>query len=193
MPVKLTINDRTTEVPPGETSLFHIAESLGVQVPTSCRTNGKCKECMVEVVEGMDALSPPTPAESHLRGAFRLSCQTHTAVPEGEVRCHTMRRGQLRIERHAYDLPTAARLELEPAVTRDGDRILIDGVEVERSTGPIHGIAMDLGTTTIVLEICPSRHNLMGSGPTWELRSPHAWRFNSRPTNGTLLPRVVAR
>ena len=44
-------------------------------------------------------------------------------------------------------------LELDPAVTRDGDRILIDGVEVERSTGPIHGIAMDLGTTTVVLRL----------------------------------------
>ncbi len=38
-------------------------------------------------------------------------------------------------------------------MTRDGDRILIDGVEVDRSTGPIHGIAMDLGTTTVVLRL----------------------------------------
>jgi uncharacterized 2Fe-2S/4Fe-4S cluster protein (DUF4445 family) len=38
-------------------------------------------------------------------------------------------------------------------VTRDGDRILIDGVEVDRSTGPIYGIAMDLGTTTVVLRL----------------------------------------
>jgi uncharacterized 2Fe-2S/4Fe-4S cluster protein (DUF4445 family) len=44
-------------------------------------------------------------------------------------------------------------MRLDPAVTRDGDRILIDGIEVERSTGPIHGIAMDLGTTTIVLRL----------------------------------------
>jgi uncharacterized 2Fe-2S/4Fe-4S cluster protein (DUF4445 family) len=38
-------------------------------------------------------------------------------------------------------------------VTRDGDRILIDGVEVDRSTGPIHGLALDLGTTTVVLRL----------------------------------------
>jgi uncharacterized 2Fe-2S/4Fe-4S cluster protein (DUF4445 family) len=30
---------------------------------------------------------------------------------------------------------------------------LIDGVEIERSTGPIHGIAMDLGTTTVVVRL----------------------------------------
>jgi uncharacterized 2Fe-2S/4Fe-4S cluster protein (DUF4445 family) len=65
-----------------------------------------------------------------------------------------MRRGHMRIERHAFGLPIANRdFKPDPAVTRDGDRILIDGIEVERSTGPLLGIAMDLGTTTIVLRL----------------------------------------
>ena len=154
MPAKLTINGQTIEVADRTASLFQLAESLGVNVPTSCRTNGKCKECMVEVAEGMDALSPPTPAESHLRGRFRLSCQTRVVASSGEVKCHTMRRGQLRIERQSYGLPSLpATVELDPAVRRAGDRILIDGVEIERATGPIHGLAMDLGTTTIVLRL----------------------------------------
>jgi uncharacterized 2Fe-2S/4Fe-4S cluster protein (DUF4445 family) len=58
----------------------------------------------------------------------------------------------MRIERQAFGLGDRL-LEPDPAVTRDGDRILIDGVEVERSTGPIHGLAMDLGTTTVVLRL----------------------------------------
>ena len=65
-----------------------------------------------------------------------------------------MRRGHMRIERHALGLPGSDRkMELDPAVTRNRDRILIDGVEVERSRGPIYGIAMDLGTTTVVLRL----------------------------------------
>ena len=65
-----------------------------------------------------------------------------------------MRRGHMRIERHALGLPGSGRpMELDPAVTRDGDRILIDGAEIDRSTGPIYGIAMDLGTTTVVLRL----------------------------------------
>jgi uncharacterized 2Fe-2S/4Fe-4S cluster protein (DUF4445 family) len=65
-----------------------------------------------------------------------------------------MRRGHMRIERHAFGLPVGdGSIRLDPAVTRDGDRILIDGIEVERSTGPIHGLAMDLGTTTVVLRL----------------------------------------
>lgn len=153
MTVTLTINGQSAQAMDGR-SLFDYAESLGIDVPTSCRKQGKCKECMVEVVEGMSALSPIAEPERHLKGNFRLSCQTHVTAAEGRVRCHTMRRGHMVIERHSFGLPVSNReLKLDPAVTRDGDRILIDGVEVERSTGPILGIAMDLGTTTVVLRL----------------------------------------
>jgi uncharacterized 2Fe-2S/4Fe-4S cluster protein (DUF4445 family) len=151
MGVTLTINGRSIEAASG-LSLFDHAESMGIDVPTSCHKQGKCKECMVEVVEGMSALSAIAEPERHLKGNFRLSCQTFVTCSTGEVRCHTLRRGQMRIERHAHGLPVGDReLRLDPAVTRDGDRILIDGVEVERSGEPIHGIAMDLGTTTVVV------------------------------------------
>lgn len=153
MSVILTINGQSMAAEAGR-SLFEHAERMGIEVPTSCRKQGKCRECMVEVVEGMGALSPTTQPERHLKGNFRLSCQTFVIASEGHVRCHTMRRGHMCIEHHALGLPVSRKaIELDPAVTRDGDRILIDGVEVERSTGPIHGVAMDLGTTTVVLRL----------------------------------------
>jgi uncharacterized 2Fe-2S/4Fe-4S cluster protein (DUF4445 family) len=153
MTVTLTINGQSIEAASGQ-SLFERAEALDIDVPTSCRKQGKCKECMVEVVDGMELLSSRAAPEEHLKGSFRLSCQSFVTGATGHVRCHTMRRGQMRIERHALGLPGAERpTHLDPAVTRDGDRILIDGVEVDRSTGPIHGIAMDLGTTTVVLRL----------------------------------------
>ena len=112
--------------------LFDCAESLGIKVPTSCRKQGKCKECLVEIVQGMDLLSAPTPQEAHLKGNFRLSCSCRVAADSGVVRCHTMRRGEMRIERHALDLPISNKnLRLEPAVTRDGSRILLDGAEID--------------------------------------------------------------
>jgi uncharacterized 2Fe-2S/4Fe-4S cluster protein (DUF4445 family) len=153
MAVTLTINGQSIQATEGR-SLFDHAEALGIDVPTSCRKQGKCKECMVEVVEGMDALSGMAEPELHLKGNFRLSCQATITAETGHVRCHTMRRGHMVIERHAFGLPvTSEAPKLDPGVTRDGDRILIDGVEIERSTGPILGIAMDLGTTTVVLRL----------------------------------------
>ena len=153
MAVQLTINGQSLEAKSG-ISLFDQAEGLGIEVPTSCRRQGKCKECMVEVVEGADLLSPMTEAEQHLKGKFRLSCQTTVMGGNGHVRCHTMRRGQMRIERQALGLPVSGRsFDLDPAVTRKSDCILIDGAEVDRCGGPIHGLAMDLGTTTVVVRL----------------------------------------
>jgi uncharacterized 2Fe-2S/4Fe-4S cluster protein (DUF4445 family) len=151
--VQLHFNLRQREVAPGVT-LFDYAESLGIKVPTSCQKQGKCKECLVEVTEGMGNLSERTQEESHLRENFRLSCRCRILKDEGVVRCHTLRRGEMRIERHAFQLPTSARrLELEPAVTREGDRVLLDGREIAKWRGALHGLAMDLGTTTVVLRL----------------------------------------
>jgi len=153
MSVKLHINNVTCDAAPGD-SLFTYAEKLGVRVPTSCNKQGRCKECVVEVVEGMECLTKPAPEERHLKGAFRLSCCTRIAKDDGAVHCHTMRRGAMRIEKHAFELPVhGPKWTLDPAVKRDGERILLDGVEIDRGTGPLHGLAIDLGTTTIVMRL----------------------------------------
>src|ERR1700751_2373328 len=86
-------------------ALFDYAESFGIKVPTSCRKQGKCKECLVEVTEGMDCLLARVPDENHLKENFRLWCRARIVCDSGVVRCHTMRRGEMRIERHAFELP----------------------------------------------------------------------------------------
>jgi uncharacterized 2Fe-2S/4Fe-4S cluster protein (DUF4445 family) len=151
--VELHFNGQSVAAACGS-SLFDLAGGLGIKVPTSCRKQGKCKECIIEVTDGMNLLSAPTQAEKHLKGNFRLSCCARIASDAGGIHCHTMRRGEMKIERRALNLPAGKDLfTLDPAVTRDGNRILLDGVEIARGTGPIHGLAMDLGTTTIVLRL----------------------------------------
>jgi uncharacterized 2Fe-2S/4Fe-4S cluster protein (DUF4445 family) len=151
--VDLHCNGHHAVVEPGST-LFDCAESLGVFVPTSCYKQGKCKECLVEIAAGMEHLSEKTGAERHLQEHFRLSCQCRIVDREGTVRCHTMHRGEMRIERYALRLPAGHKtLPLDPCVTRDRGRVLLDGVEIDRREGSIHGLAMDLGTTTVVLRL----------------------------------------
>ena len=153
MGIELHINGRQKNVAPG-VSLFDCADALGVKIPTSCNKNGKCRECLVEIAEGMNLLSPKTPEENHLKENFRLACCCKVAAASGVVRCHTLRRGEMIIERHAFALPTGTeKWHLDPAVTRDGDRILLDGEEIARSTAPIYGLAMDLGTITVVVRL----------------------------------------
>ena len=153
MSIELHFNNKQASIEAG--SLLHeYAESLGIHVPTSCNRQGKCKECLVEVVEGMEYLSVPVSEEAHLKGNFRLSCRCRVISESGTLRCNTMHRGSMRIESKSVGLSAYNQnLKPDPAVTRDGERILLDGKEIDRSSGPIHGIAIDLGTTTIVLRL----------------------------------------
>jgi uncharacterized 2Fe-2S/4Fe-4S cluster protein (DUF4445 family) len=153
MSAVLHLNHQACRAALGET-VFECAERLGVRVPTSCRKQGRCRECVVEVTAGAEGLSARGPAERHLRGNYRLACCARVAAGAGEIRCHTLRRGELRIERQAFDLPgQGAARRLDPAVRRDGDRILLDGTEIARGPAPLHGLALDLGTTTVVLRL----------------------------------------
>jgi ferredoxin len=104
MAVRLTINDRTLSAKAGKRTLFDYAEDISVRVPTSCKKQGKCKECIVEITQGSERLSLPNDFESHLPSRFRLSCQTRIVADKGEVHCHTMRRGQMRIEKRGFNL-----------------------------------------------------------------------------------------
>ena len=102
----VTINGQSIDAPVGST-LFEAAAQAGVRVPTSCVAQGKCKECIVEVTDGMGMLEPRSSHERHLKGDFRLSCQCRIVGSDGVIRCHTMRRGHMRIERHALNLPVS--------------------------------------------------------------------------------------
>jgi uncharacterized 2Fe-2S/4Fe-4S cluster protein (DUF4445 family) len=145
--------DNSIEANPAA-SIFDHAETLGVRVPTSCHKQGKCKECMVEVTEGRSSSRAHRRRAAPQRQVPALLPHPRDGAPSGEVRCHTMRRGNMRIETESAGLPEGLRgIQLDPAVVRDGDRILLDGEEIERASGPLYGIAMDLGTTTVVLRL----------------------------------------
>jgi uncharacterized 2Fe-2S/4Fe-4S cluster protein (DUF4445 family) len=148
---RLSIDGHEGVLAPGE-SIFRAAERLGLHVPTSCHEQGKCRECLVEIEGGGEALTPRTPEEEHLPASFRLSCRARRATP-GHLKAHTMRRGALRIEESSQGLDSTFGDALEPRYRRLETRLLRDGEEVGTIDGPPLGVAVDLGTTTVVLEL----------------------------------------
>lgn len=141
-------------VAPKGLTLYEIADNLGIRVHNSCQEQGKCRECLVEVIEGMDCLSPRTFEEKALRGNFRLACRARTASNEGRVRCHTLRRGALQIEDSAHELTTRNREScFDPAIKTADNRVLMNGREVGSLSGSVYGLAVDLGTTTVVVRL----------------------------------------
>jgi uncharacterized 2Fe-2S/4Fe-4S cluster protein (DUF4445 family) len=146
----VSIDGACGPAPIGQT-LFDWAELHGIVVPTSCHKQGKCRECLLEIESGAEFLSEPADQERHLEGAFRLACRTRLATP-GEVRAHTLRRGSLRIETES-SARHDEHVGIDPAVTRHGTWILLDGEPVAESEGPIHGLALDIGTTTVAIRL----------------------------------------
>ncbi len=63
---------------PAQKTLLSCALEMGIQISHVCGGDGACGTCRVEVVEGWDQLTPPTPDETYkeLEPPYRLSCQS---------------------------------------------------------------------------------------------------------------------
>ena len=132
---------------PGRT-LFEQTEELATVVPTSCRFSGRCRECVVGVNLGAEALSPPTGAEAFLKPPYRLACQARVERDDLDLEITVLRR---RLQIVTSSTGTAD--ELEPVVTRVGDEVRHAGERIDAYRGGIYGVALDLGTTTVVFEL----------------------------------------
>jgi uncharacterized 2Fe-2S/4Fe-4S cluster protein (DUF4445 family) len=129
-------------------SLFECADALAVQLPSTCGRKGTCHECIIEIVEGSDALNAPTLAESFLRDPCRLACQAKLENPAVDVRFLPWRR-------HSKILTSRQEksVQLDPQVTRQGDLVYYGQEAIDQYHGHLYGVAVDLGTTTVVCDL----------------------------------------
>jgi uncharacterized 2Fe-2S/4Fe-4S cluster protein (DUF4445 family) len=151
--IDLTVEAHSAVVEPG-LSLFECAERLGLSVTNSCLRQGICRECIVEVIAGGELLTQPTSHERHLRGDFRLACQAVIQAPRGRIAFRRLRRSDVRVLDAGRGLPdTWQDAPLDPAVTREAGHVLLEGKPVARSAAPLYGLALDIGTTTVVVRL----------------------------------------
>ncbi len=134
-------------------TLFDYADDLAVRVPTSCGRTGECHECIVEVERGTNALSDLTDAETFLRGNYRLACQAAVQDITAEIEFAVLRR-QPRILTKGVQRQD---IEPQPLVYREGDDVIYLGPDgpkkIDSYRGRILGLAADLGTTTVVMNL----------------------------------------
>ncbi len=135
------------ELTAGQT-IFDYADSLQVRVPTSCRRSGECHECIVEICRGMEALSDPSKAEGFLRDNYRLACQARVIDSSAAIDFSLLRR-QPKILRHSV----RRNVPLDPLTTRQDGGVYFLDERIDDSRAKIYGLAVDLGTTTIVVNL----------------------------------------
>jgi 6-phosphogluconate dehydrogenase len=133
-------------------TLFDAADELALRVPSSCRRSGRCRECVVRVAEGAESLNAPSSAEAFLPHGFRLACQGRVERADRDVRFEVLRR-RLRILGAADGSEADAPLELDPVVGRQGQTATYDGEAIGPVASRLLGLAIDIGTTTVVFEL----------------------------------------
>jgi uncharacterized 2Fe-2S/4Fe-4S cluster protein (DUF4445 family) len=131
-------------------SLFDLAEEIAMTIPSSCKNQGKCKECLIEIKSGFEFLSPLTKEEEHLTSNYRLACQTFIEK-EGEVKAESLKRSLIKIEDKG--ISTISNLKIEPAVYRKGNMVFLDDKAIAETIDPLLGLAVDIGTTTVVVRL----------------------------------------
>ena len=144
-PVRL--NGREVQAHSGK-SLFDYADFMRVRVPSSCGRGGQCHECIVEVKEGMQGLTPNSRDEYFLSGGYRLACQAIITDPSQSIEFAVLRR-QPRILTEGI----RRRIDRDPLVRRDGEDVTIEGQPVDSYRGRILGLAVDIGTTTVAMNL----------------------------------------
>ena len=151
----VTCDGKTHQLTPGKT-IFDYADDLTVQVPTSCFRTGQCHECIVEIKRGMDSLRPPNEAEAFLVGAgsprpYRLACQAIVLDIDKDIEFTPLRRSP-RILTHAITTDSG-RPELNPRVTHRDGVVYYNNEPIDRYRGHLYGLALDIGTTTVVANL----------------------------------------
>jgi uncharacterized 2Fe-2S/4Fe-4S cluster protein (DUF4445 family) len=129
-------------------SLFDYADDVDLAVPQSCGRSGRCRECAVEIRQGAESLSPPTEAEEYLPEGFRLACQAEIISDAIDVEFAVVRRNMRILEHADEDFG-----EIDPVVTTNEHAVLYDGITLDLRRQNVLGLAIDVGTTTVVLRL----------------------------------------
>ncbi|MAE67192.1 MAG: ferredoxin [Phycisphaeraceae bacterium] len=127
-------------------TIFDYADEFDVRVPTSCGRTGHCHECVVEIQRGAEALGAPTESEAFLKPPFRLACQAVLERADQDVTFAILRRAPKILPAGEDD----AAAPLDPMVTRRGDGVFYGDEQIDRDQGTLYGLAIDVGTTTVV-------------------------------------------
>lgn len=144
------------EITPGETVLDHILRIGGVEIDSECCGKGECGKDVIRLEKGRSVLNEVTEIEKQFREQGSLG-------PNQRLAC------QARVERDGEDvivfIPNFGRYTIltdfvetkvtpHPCVWRSGNQVLhCNGDVLGAYEGNVYGLAVDIGTTTLVMQL----------------------------------------
>ncbi len=145
-----------TEIVVGETILEHIRRIGGVEINSECGGKGICGKDIIRVEQGLESLIEVTFSErkfleqDKLKSGQRLACQARVTKEAGDIKVFIPDFGRYTILTDSVETD----VELNPSVLRKNDGVLYHtGEDLGRYQGKIFGLAIDVGTTTLVMQV----------------------------------------
>ncbi len=140
----------------GQSVLEHIRRIGRVEIDSDCGGQGICGKDIIRVEEGLESLTEMTPHEHHfldqgvLKPGQRLACQARVAQDGKNIRVFIRDFGRYTILTDTLERDT----ELDPCVTVKNERVLYHtGDNLGQYQGKLLGLAVDVGTTTLVMQV----------------------------------------
>ncbi|MCK4804591.1 MAG: 2Fe-2S iron-sulfur cluster binding domain-containing protein, partial [Spirochaetes bacterium] len=140
----------------GQSVLEHIRRIGGVEIDSDCGGKGTCGGDIIRVEEGLESLTEMTPQEQNfldqgvLPPGQRLACQARVAQDVKNIRVFIRNFGRYTILIDTIEIDT----ELNPCVTIKNERVIYHtGENLGRYQGKLLGLAVDVGTTTLVMQV----------------------------------------
>jgi uncharacterized 2Fe-2S/4Fe-4S cluster protein (DUF4445 family) len=144
------------ELHPGESVLYHIRKLGGVEIESECGGRGACGKDVIRLERGAGSLTPPTEAERQLlkmgklKAGQRLACQARVADLRQNVYVYIPNFGKYTILSDYVQ----ADVRTDPCVVRKNGRVIhLNGDDLGPYEGHIFGLAVDIGTTTLALQV----------------------------------------
>lgn len=157
-------------------SILDYVRELGVEIASDCGGLGKCGKCVIRIEKGRECLNDKTDQEKkHTLGKDeRLVCQTKIIRPESDIYVFIKGSGKYSILSESIE----AKVELNPLVKQQDNRVIYHsrltkprlpdlscrqaggqgsggqaGEVLGNYEGQILGLAIDVGTTTLAMQV----------------------------------------
>jgi len=138
------------KIHPGLT-ILDFAQKLQIKINAECGGVGKCGKCIVRIEKGEENLNQLTSSEKkfNLSEKHRLACQARIVRDISDIVVYIKDFGEYEILKYGME----REVEICSSYIKKNGKVYKNGKEIDIYREGIFGLAIDIGTTTIVFDI----------------------------------------
>jgi len=139
-------------------SILDYLKKAGIEINAECGGKGTCGKCIIRIEKGKENLNGKTKAEKKfpLSSDEKLACQTRIEKVKSDIVIFIRDIGKYQILKESIarnQNKFGSGLILNPLTVAKNGRVIHNRKVLDNYKGKIYGLAVDVGTTTLVFQI----------------------------------------